>query len=246
MKSLSFLFWTILAQTIALATGIFAWDLSSSIYLALTLASCAALLIAHYGHLSFPWQTLNAILPLSITISLHSGSFHSAAGIILLILLLIYVPTFWTGVPFYPSNRKMYAAVLAQLPEDREFNFIDLGCGFGSLLFFLAKHRPLGRYTGVELSLLPYCIAKLRSWLPGSSQPAIKLQSIWTTELSDFDYIYAFLAPPPMPRLWEKVKKEAKAKTVLLVNSFPVPAPPSCKVAVDEEGRQAWLYLWTL
>ncbi|MDP3440867.1 MAG: class I SAM-dependent methyltransferase, partial [Azonexus sp.] len=48
-------------------------------------------------------------------------------------------------------------------------------------------------------------------------------EDMWQVRLDDFDVVYAFLSPAPMPRLWEKIQAEMKPGSLFISNSFPVP-----------------------
>lgn len=167
-----------------------------------------------------PWMLLNLFLPAGIFVA----SALPASYVFLIILVaigIVFLPTFWTRVPYYPTHLDLYERILTKLPTDRPFTFIDLGCGFGDLLIHLAKERPNGRFTGIEIGFLPFLVSLLRSIL--LKNVSIRFKSIWNVKLGDYSYVYAFLAPPPMGKLYAKCKGEMPQGTTLLVNSFPVP-----------------------
>ncbi|MBN8550260.1 MAG: hypothetical protein J0M12_13155, partial [Deltaproteobacteria bacterium] len=88
-----------------------------------------AFITARTLKLSLPWQILNLLLVPALFFYAHFGMppWLALGGLIL--SLIIYVPTFWTRVPFYPTSAPMYEEILKRLPENRDFTFIDLGCG---------------------------------------------------------------------------------------------------------------------
>jgi len=139
-----FLFWTVLSQIIAVSAFLLISEGGASREVAFCVGACLAFLFARYLGLSLSWQILNFLLPFTVLLSL--GSFFPAwvPGIILFTLLMIYIPAFWTRVPFYPTSREMYVAIAERLPDDRPFKFIDLGCGFGSLLVYLSRNKKQG------------------------------------------------------------------------------------------------------
>lgn len=49
---------------------------------------------------------------------------------------------------------------LEQLPEDRELRLLDHGCGAGRLRDWLAAHKPLVRYRGVDIGSSPEVAAR--------------------------------------------------------------------------------------
>jgi SAM-dependent methyltransferase len=201
--------------------------------------------LAVFLKLPTPWRILNALLiPLVVVSQLLAipGWLYSvcaAAG------LLLYLPTTWSRVPYYPSSRAMYEAVLQELPSDHPVRFVDLGCGSGGLLCFLARHRPESTFVGVELSPLAFCLAWVQVKLAGVRNVSLEFRDLWRISLSDFAVVYAFLAPPPMQALWEKVSRELPPGGLFLVNSFPVPGILAKEIAVPGE-RQVTLYRYDM
>ena len=227
---------TILCQVIGFSLGAVLAESGCSPGLYLSVHALAAAGMAQYLALPLPWFVLNAVLPLAAPLVL-GPEFEIGWWAPVLVLLVFFIPTFWTKVPFYPTNRRVYETVLSLLPEDRPFQFFDAGCGFGSLLAFLARRRPLGRFVGVELSPVPFLIAALRGLRYGKRM-RIGFRSFWDTSFSDSDFVYAFLAPPPMARFGKKCRNEMKPGSVLLVNSFPTPDKAERVLRSEDAGEQ--------
>jgi len=190
------------------------------------------------------WQLFNL---LAIPAALLYLELELPAGVLLAALIvsvLIYLPTLWTRVPWYPTHPESYARIAAELPTDRPFTFIDLGCGFGRLLTSLARARPNGRFTGVEISPLPWLIGVIRARLTPGRNAEVKLQSLWRTDLGQYDVVYAFLAPGPMPELWRKVQRECRPSTVFMTNAFSTGSTPAREIpAGDTRGSMIYVHL---
>ncbi len=190
--------------------------------------------------LTVPWRVLNLLLAPCFVLVVE----FDVPGWILLaaaaLSVLLYLPTVWTSVPYYPSSKEMYKAVEDILPQAGAFSFIDLGCGTGGLLAYLAKHRPLGNYLGVEISPLAFFICKLRFLF--RRNVSIHFKSFWKTDISKADFVYTFLAPPPMAQVWEKVKKEMKKGSTYLNNSFEVPVKAQRVIEV-RDARDCRLFV---
>lgn len=190
--------------------------------LLLGLHSVVAFLLARVLRLSFPWQIFNLLLAPGVILYSY---FNLPAGFAfgaLAVTVLLYAPTFWTRVPYYPTTPHLYEVIAEQLPQEGTFRFLDLGCGLGRLLNYLSKVRPHGTFVGVEISPLAYVAA--RSWmaLSGRSHVTIAWKNFWNISLADYDVVYAFLAPGPMPALWQKVKEEMKPGSRFITNTFAV------------------------
>lgn len=207
----------------------------------LLFAAVLALTLSRILKLSRPWQALNLLLLPAVYLSQSASIPPWLLLLALCVSILIYLPTFWTHVPFYPTSVEMYEEILNRLPEDADFSFIDLGSGYGTLLSYLSRRRPRGKFVGSEIAPLPYLISRLR-FLGRGTAVQITLTSFWNLDLSEFDFIYAFLAPDPMPRLWAKVQQEASAKSVFMTNTFKVDAKPDELVTVSD-AHSCTLYI---
>lgn len=232
---LLFLLSTLACQSIGLGAAVLAWKVTPSITATILTAIAVAWTCARFLRLSPPWLILNAVLPLGAACALAVDISNNIFLAIFGLLALTYLPAFWTRVPYYPTQRAAYGIILAELPADRPFTFVDLGCGFGDLLRFLQRHRPNGTFVGVEIGPFPFVMAKLRALF----RPSISIQfkSIWSLDLGQFDYVYAFLSPAPMERLWQKALSEMRSGSCLLSNSFPAPGQPSEMLTIKDSRR---------
>lgn len=186
------------------------------------------------------WRILNFILPPMVVGCALFNSSSWIPGTIALFIVLLYLPTFWTRVPYFPTKYTMYQVIADILPKDKDFSFIDLGCGGGALLSFLAADKPNGHFVGVDISPMAIVLSKLRALRhPNIS---IRFESFWKHSLADYDVVYAFLAPGPMPELWEKIKREMRRGSVFITNTFPVPEPPTELIKIDD-SRQGALFI---
>lgn len=162
------------------------------------------------------------------------------AGFILLVL--IFGSSFRTQVPLFLSNRLTADTLNELLPDASQARVIDLGSGTGSAVCALAKRHPAAKFVGIESSLLPLLISQVAA--RGLANCSLRRGDFWREKLTDYDVVYAFLSPVPMPRLWRKARAEMKRGSLLISNSFPIPgATPERIVAVgDHRGTQLFLY----
>jgi SAM-dependent methyltransferase len=167
----------------------------------------------------------------------------------LLLLALIYGAVFRTQVPLYLSGPRVWEALARELPAPAigaRFSFVDLGCGVGGLLRYLAAAYPQGDFYGVELAPLPALIAWLRLRLARLPNCQVRWGSLWSCDLAAYDVVFAFLSPVPMPELWLKAQREMRPGSLFISSSFAVPGqPPDREVRVDDL-RQTRLLIWKL
>jgi hypothetical protein len=202
-----------------------------------------AALLGRWLGLSVWWLPINlAFVP--ALIALNSGNLPAwvpLAGF--LILLLLNWNSLGERVPLYLTGRRSERALsdlLRELPAD--FAFIDLGSGLGGTLCRLAREYPRARFVGVENAPLSFLLSWLRC-LPRRNC-RIRYASLWSAELGDFDLVYCFLSPAPMPRLWEKACRQMRVGARLVSNSFEIPGVPAEQVVELDDWRASRLLVW--
>lgn len=156
-------------------------------------------------------------------------------------LLLVFWRTDTSQVPLYLTNRKTGEALLTLLPG-KACRVIDLGCGDGGLLRYLARARPDCTFVGIEHAPLPFAWAWL--FARGISNLSIRREDIWSHSLARYALIYAFLSPVPMGRLWTKVSEEMSPDSCLVSNSFVVPGHTPQVVIDVADRRQTRLHVY--
>lgn len=203
---------------------------------------CAALIGYRFGMPKW-WLPIHCtFLPavvLASRLNIPSGWYLSA----LLLLMLIFWRTDQSRVPLYLSNAATARALVALLPAAPSL-VVDLGCAHAGLLRRLARARPDCRFVGIEHAPLPWLWARLASL----SLPNLRIRygDFWQQDLSSFDVVYAFLSPVPMPRLMDKARAEMLSGTLLVSNSFAVPAAIADHVVELDDRRATRLYCYRL
>jgi hypothetical protein len=227
------------------ATYIVSHNTNNSIFVLLS----GLLIITVTGFL-FKLERRWILCNLSIPLALFTVNFSSELSSIILyvapVFILLYLPTFWSRVPYYPTHKKTYLAIEKILDNSKSFTFLDAGCGDGKLLCYLSKKFPTAKFCGLEISPLSFLIAYINSKFYGSSNLTIRLSSFWNYNYGNYDYVYVFLAPPPMPKIKEKALKEMKSGQTLIVNSFPIEhkATEIIDIPDYQQDRSGTLYVY--
>jgi Methyltransferase domain len=126
-----------------------------------------------------------------------------------------------TGVPPHPSTRAEaadVAALLKQAALPEQSIIYELGCGWGSLAISLARAFPTARIRGIELSPLPYWVARFRT----RNMPNVSLQrgNFYACDLRDADAVTCYLMIKPMPRLAAFLDSQLKPATPVVSLTF--------------------------
>lgn len=215
----------------------------SSLTIAIAQGICA-LMIAWLLKSPSWWLPIHlAFLPFIVLgLRLELPSWIWLAGF--LFLLLVFWRTNSSRVPLYLTNQISSDAILRLLPTS-PCRIIDLGCGNGALLRYLARARPDCFFVGLEHAPLTWAWA----WLSvrGMKNVSICRSNFWAHPLGGYALVYAFLSPVPMQRLWAKAQAEMLPGARLVSNSFAVPGitPHSSVVVPDRRRTQLYIYLPT-
>lgn len=189
------------------------------------------------------WQVLGLLFVPAVLLANQAQlpAWVFAVGFVLVLLLNWNSAT--ERVPLYLTG-KQTREQLATLLERRsdELRFVDLGCGPAGTLLALAKTFPRGQFVGVETAPLSFAIAWLRCMLQPNC--TIRYQSLWCTDLAEFNVVYCFLSPVPMPALWLKAKAQMPPSAWLISNTFAVPGVEADECIEMADWRQSNLLLW--
>lgn len=240
LQSIAVLLVVSVARILGIASSLWAIALTAG-----ALASFAAWAL----RLEWWWLVIQFAFPLAVVAMLSAELPPWLFLVLLLLLGLFYWSTVRTRVPLYLSNRRTWDAVAALLPPARPgvtSRFVDLGCGLGGLLVHLARLRPDMNFVGMELAPLPAAWCKLRLLVSGLDNARVEWRSFWPQKLAGYDVVFAFLSPVPMPRLWEKARREMQPGTLFISCEFPIAGQEPEQVVELDQARQSRLYLWRM
>jgi SAM-dependent methyltransferase len=189
------------------------------------------------------WRVIQFSLPVGLYLGVHYAINPVWALGIFLVLWLVFFNAIKERVPLYLTNATTRNALKRLIKRRKSVRFLDLGCGLGGNVVFMAQQVNVERSDGVETAPIPYLIAKLYSLLRGGEVFAMDL---WKTQLDYYDVVYAFLSPEPMPKLWEKIREEMREDAVFVSNSFAVPDVEPSEVWSLSDRRETQLYVYYL
>jgi hypothetical protein len=222
-------------------------DVSTSLILSLTLgAGLLAMIIARMIALGRAWQVLIAIATAAVVLVPIYQPPSWIFPIIFLGLAGFYINGVREQVPLYLSNSKTQKILANMVPPETNVTFIDLGCGLGDIVASVSRARPQARVIGVETAPLSFLVAWVRTKLFAGENAQIRFQSIWDTDVSNADVVYAFLSPAPMTRLNEKIRAEMKPGSRFISNSFAVPGSEPDEIVAVDDSRETQLLIWRL
>lgn len=187
------------------------------------------------------WWWIQLTIPVALYVALQ-WQLDALWGLLGFVLLwLFFANSGRERVPLFLTNATTRKALKSLIKRRQKVRFVDLGCGLGNNVVFMAQQVNVTRSVGVETAPLPFLLAKLYTGLRGGE---VYAQSLWNTDLGDYDLVYAFLSSEPMPRLWQKVVEEMRPGTVFVSNSFAVPEVVPSEVWQLDDKRATRLYIY--
>ncbi|MZR31070.1 class I SAM-dependent methyltransferase [Sneathiella litorea] len=215
------------------------------LWLSLSQGLIAGIITRGFGF-SAPWVIGQVIAPPLLLFALALNLPSWIFPVILVLLVLVFWNVAVGRVPLFLTNRTTSEAILKLLPKKKGLHVTDLGSGLGGTLRYLAQKMPDARFTGLETAPLPFALSWMIGKIVGGRNLDYRFRDIFREDLSGYDVIYCFLSPVPMPRLYEKAKKEMKPGSLFISNSFEVPGHRPDKIIKVADRRQTKLLIWRM
>lgn len=145
-------------------------------------------------------------------------------------------------IPLYLTNATTLQALANLLASSSCKRFADIGAGVGSTVKRLGKALPATQFNAIENAPASWAIGRLRTF--GLTNVTWHLEDFWRVPLADYDVVYAFLSPTPMPALWRKARQEMTPGSWLISNTFAIPdVEPEHEIEVaDSRGTRLYWY----
>lgn len=218
------------------------WRLPFGLFEILLIQGVLSALIGRLLGLWWFWVPVQILLPFAVIYNDVVPAW--AYGLAFIACVLI----FWNGakeqVPFYMTNRQTWKAIGDLVAREKAGSVADLGSGTGGIVAFLAKAHPNVRVDGYETAPLLTLVSKLLVAISRRPNAAIRYKSLWDADLSQYDVVYCFLSPVPMPEIYQKAKAEMRKGTWLVSNSFAVPGVTPLEILQVDDARHTKLFLY--
>ena len=144
-------------------------------------------------------------------------------GLLLLAIASIIYYGIRLGITPMPSSRKAVTTFINLIPDSTDGKIVDLGAGWGTLAYPIAKKFPDAEVVGCELSPIPWLYSRLKGVLVRRPNLTLHRQSVFDIDLSGVDVVVVYLHPAAMRKLGPKFERELRSGTLVLSNTFPVP-----------------------
>ncbi|MGK5594319.1 MAG: methyltransferase [Parachlamydiaceae bacterium] len=119
-----------------------------------------------------------------------------------------------------PTSQKVKKVLFQSLPLNHSGMIYELGSGWGTLAFPLAKKYPQATVIGYEVSWLPFLFSSTRLFFFPQKNLKFKRKDFFKEDLSRSRLIICYLYPRAMRQLELKLEKEALEETLVVSHTF--------------------------
>ena len=160
----------------------------------------------------------------------------------LIIHLLVY--SWMTGITPVPTGPRVRRAMLDSAPATIHGDILELGAGWGSLAFPLARRYPNCRVRAYEYSPIPWFFCLLRQALRPAPNLSLHRANFLHASFHGTGLVFCYLCPKGMRALAPKMKDELDAGAVVISNSFDIPGwrPQAVRRATDQFETSVFVY----
>lgn len=171
----------------------------------------------------------------------------TALLLILFIVILISISwnTIYFGIGPTPTSPKVKSALFQFLPTNFEGTLYELGAGFGSLTFSLAKKYPKAEVIAIEGSLFPFLFLKLRALFYSLPNLKIIKKNFLSLPLKKDALLICYLAPSIMQKIENKLQQEG-FRGILYTHTFALPDHKEDEVIYANDIYRTPIYRYSL
>ncbi len=124
------------------------------------------------------------------------------------------------GISPTPTSGKVKKVMLTNLPPLSNIKILELGAGWGSLAFPLAKKYSTCEIHAYEFALIPWVALVIRSFFQKRKNLLLKRKNFFDDSFEKASVVICYLYPKAMQKLKEKFIKELAPNTLILTNTF--------------------------
>ena len=141
-----------------------------------------------------------------------------------------------------PTSSKIREALFSHLPGLDKGKVVDLGSGWGNLIFPLSKHYPNSQIIGYESSPIPYLFTFLFNTC---SNLKIHRKDFFNVSVGNADLIICYLYSNRMGALRKKLEEEAKPGACIISHTFAISGWIPKQVIEVNDLYHSKIYIYT-
>jgi hypothetical protein len=151
-----------------------------------------------------------------------------------------------TGIAPVASSRRACRAMVEAAESAPPGPIVDLGAGWGTLAIALARRFPDRQVIGYELSWVPWAVSRLLRRLLKLRNLTLRRGDFLKADLSGAAVLTCYLYRQGMRGLQRKLARDRQPPTVIVSNTFTMPASRPCAVVTLEDfyRTRILVYRW--
>jgi 16S rRNA A1518/A1519 N6-dimethyltransferase RsmA/KsgA/DIM1 with predicted DNA glycosylase/AP lyase activity len=122
-----------------------------------------------------------------------------------------------------PTLPKVKRKLFKMLPEISSGEIAELGSGWGTLAFILAKKYPSLKVIGYEISPVPFFYSNLIAKIYSYPNLTLIRQDFFHSSFKDKKLVVCYLYPAAMEKLKAKFEKELSPEAYVISHTFAIP-----------------------
>lgn len=166
---------------------------------------------------------------------------------LLIFVMIIFSVVYWSirnGISPMPTSPKARRKLLDVLHLELDGVIYELGSGWGTLAFPLARLYPKCQVIGFETSLIPFWFSKVRQCVMRLPNLQLRREDFFQVTLQDASLVVCYLYPGAMRRLGVKFLEELKPGTWVVSNTFSIPGWRAIEVVEVGDLYYSKIYLY--
>lgn len=130
------------------------------------------------------------------------------------------------------------------LPEIVNSEIAELGSGWGTLAFALARHFPNCKIRSYEISPFPFLVSKIIAYCLTLPNLTIQRKDFFHVSLNNISLVVCYLYPGAMQRLKAKFEEELPSHAYVISHTFAVPGWKPIRLEHAQDLYQTPIYLY--
>lgn len=146
------------------------------------------------------------------------------------------------GISPMPTSPRVQRCLINTLPQTVSGTIVELGSGWGTLAFGLARKYPDAKVIAYETSPIPYLFSKLLSFFKRNL--TVVREDIHQADLERAGLVTCYLYPGAMLRLSQQFHNSL-SNTLVVTHTFALPNCTPKKIAVANDFYKTKIYFYS-
>ncbi len=149
-------------------------------------------------------------------------------------------------MPTSGKVKKRLLKVLPKLHNNYNATILELGSGWGTLAFPLAKAYPYHQVIGYETSPIPYAYSKLLLQFSKTRNLRFEYTDFFNVNFQNAILVVCYLYPGAMDKLKDKFERELQPGTIVISHTFAIHGWTQDAIVHVDDLYKTPIYVYTI